>query len=59
VADFSTWTRENLVKFCFDASEMLADQDGEISTLREELKAAIRAYRYINTKENDKLEKDK
>lgn len=59
MADFTSWTRENLVKFCFEASEMLSEQDGEISTLREELKAAIRAYRYINTKENDKLEKDK
>jgi len=48
--DFSTWDPKNLVKFCFEASQMLADQDKEIKGLREDLKAAIKAYREINKK---------
>lgn len=48
MADFSTWTRENLVKFCFEASEELARQKDEIAFLEQDLKAAMAAYREIN-----------
>jgi len=42
--DFSTWSHENLVAF--------AEQSyAEILELRADLKAAIAAYRQLNTKE--------
>jgi len=48
MTDFSTWSRENLVKFCFEASEQLARQRDEIAFLEQDLKAAMIAYREIN-----------
>lgn len=43
--DFSTWSHENLVAFAQDSY-------AEILELRADLKAAIAAYRHLNTKEN-------
>jgi hypothetical protein len=44
--DFSTWSHENLVAF--------AEQSyAEILELKADLKAAIAAYRQLNTKENE------
>lgn len=45
MTDFSTWSRENLERFAEEASI-------ELQFLRDELKAALKAYREINTREN-------
>ena len=46
MTDFSTWSHANLVAF--------AEQSyAEILELRADLKAAIAAYRQLNTKENE------
>ena len=45
MTDFNTWSHENLVKFAQDATV-------ELQFLRDELKAALKAYREINTMEN-------
>jgi hypothetical protein len=45
MTDFRDWSHENLVRF---AEQSLI----ELQFLREELKAALKAYREINTKEN-------
>lgn len=45
MTDFSTWSRENLERFAQEASD-------ELQILRDELKAALKAYREINTREN-------
>jgi hypothetical protein len=46
MTDFSTWSHANLVVF---AQQSYA----EILELRADLKAAIAAYRHLNTKENE------
>jgi hypothetical protein len=43
--DFNTWSHANLVAFAEQSYE-------EILQLRADLKAAIAAYRQLNTKEN-------
>lgn len=48
MADFSTWTQENLVKFAFEASEMIADKEVEIRGLKSDLKSCMEAYRKLN-----------
>ncbi len=45
MTDFNAWSHENLVKFAQDATV-------ELQFLRDELKAALKAYREINTREN-------
>jgi hypothetical protein len=44
--DFSTWSHANLVAFAQQSYQ-------EILELRADLKAAIAAYRHLNTKENE------
>jgi hypothetical protein len=44
--DFSTWSHANLVAFA-------QQSHAEILELRADLKAAIAAYRQLNTKENE------
>jgi hypothetical protein len=46
MTDFSTWSHANLVAFAEQSYE-------EILQLRADLKAAIAAYRHLNTKENE------
>jgi hypothetical protein len=46
MTDFSTWSHANLVAFAQQSYE-------EILELRADLKAAIAAYRHLNTKENE------
>lgn len=53
MADFSSWTRENLVKFAFEASQLIAHQKAEIEYLQGDLKACMEAYRELNLKEDD------
>jgi hypothetical protein len=48
MADFNSWNKENLVKFAFEASEMIATQKTEIQYLQDDLKACIEAYRQLN-----------
>ena len=50
MADFSSWSKENLVKFAFEASQMIASQKAEIEYLQGDLKACIEAYRQLNLK---------
>jgi hypothetical protein len=45
MTDFRDWSRENLVRFAEQAAI-------ELQLLREELKAALKAYREVNTREN-------
>jgi len=45
MTDFNTWSHKNLVKFAQDAT-------AELQFLRDELKAALKAYREVNTMEN-------
>ena len=58
MADFSTWKQDNLVKFAFEASELIADREAEIRHLKSDLKACMDAYRKLNTSINEK-EKNK
>ena len=44
--DFSTWSHENLVAFAEQSYK-------EILALKADLKAAIEAYRQLNTKEKE------
>jgi hypothetical protein len=46
MTDFSTWSHANLVAFAQQSHT-------EILELRADLKAAIAAYRHLNTKENE------
>lgn len=48
MADFSTWTQENLVKFAFEASQLIADKETEIRVLKSDLKSCMDAYRKLN-----------
>jgi hypothetical protein len=53
MADFSSWSKENLVKFAFEASQMIATQKVEIEYLQDDLKACMKAYRELNLKIDD------
>ena len=48
MADFNTWKQESLVKFAFEASQMIADKQMEIAALQEDLKDCMKAYRELN-----------
>ena len=47
--DFSTWSHANLVKFANEAYDRVVDDVYEIECLKQDLKAAIKAYREVNT----------
>jgi len=53
MADFSTWKQENLVKFAFEASQEIADQELKIRHLKSDLKACMDAYRKLNKSINE------
>lgn len=57
MADFTTWKQENLVKFAFEASEAIADQEEKIRILKSDLKSCMDAYRKLNLSINEKKEK--
>jgi hypothetical protein len=44
---FETWEHSNLAKFCDDCSKELTEKDKEIIELRENLRAALDAYRSL------------
>ena len=47
MADFTTWTQENLAKFAQDATDKMTEQNEQIQQLQCDLKDAIEAYRAI------------
>jgi len=54
MADFTTWKQENLVKFAFEASELIADKEAEIKHLKSDLKTCMDAYRRLNLSIHEK-----
>ena len=54
MADFTVWKQENLIKFAFESSQLIADKEAEISNLKEDLKACINAYRELNLSIHEK-----
>jgi DNA polymerase IIIc chi subunit len=48
--DFSTWSHANLVKFASETYARVIDDVYEMEELRKDLKAAIQAYREVNTR---------
>lgn len=48
MADFSTWTQENLVKFAFEATQLIHDKEIEVRGLKSDLKSCMEAYRKLN-----------
>jgi hypothetical protein len=54
MADFTTWKQENLVKFAFEASQLIADKEAEIKGLKADLKDCMKAYRKLNLSINEK-----
>ncbi len=59
MADFTTWKQENLIKFAFEASQLIADKESEIKHLRSDLKACMDAYRKLNLSINEAQKKNK
>lgn len=59
MADFSTWKQENLVKFAFEASQLISDKETEIRGLKSDLKACMDAYRRLNLSIHETQEKNK
>ena len=45
MTDFDSWSKESLVLFAREANERVLQQKAEIEALREDLRAAIEAYR--------------
>jgi hypothetical protein len=57
--DFESWSHDNLVQFAKDSYNHLIDDACHIDALQQDLKAAIKAYRQINTrKHHDKEENE-
>lgn len=48
--DFESWSHDNLVQFAKDSYNHLIDDACRIDALQQDLKAAIKAYRHINTR---------
>jgi len=48
--DFACWSHANLVKFANETYERIVDDVYEIECLKQDLKAAIQAYREVNTR---------
>jgi len=48
--DFSTWSHANLVKFASETYTKVIDDLYEMEELKKDLKAAIQAYREVNTR---------
>lgn len=53
MADFSTWKQENLIKFAFEASQLISDKEAEIQNLKSDLKTCMNAYRTLNKSINE------
>lgn len=48
--DFNCWSHTNLVQFANETYVRVIDDYYEIECLKQDLKAAIQAYRQVNTK---------
>jgi hypothetical protein len=48
--DFACWSHTNLVQFANETYARVIDDVYEIECLKQDLKAAIQAYRQVNTK---------
>ena len=48
--DFACWSHANLVQFANETYARVIDDVYEIECLKQDLKAAIQAYRQVNTK---------
>jgi hypothetical protein len=47
MADFTTWTQDNLAQFAQDATDKMTEQHEQIQQLQCDLKDAIEAYRAL------------
>ena len=57
--DFDSWSRESLVQFAKDSYNQMIDDIIELRALQHDLKAAIKAYRHVNTRSyHDKKENE-
>jgi hypothetical protein len=54
MADFTIWKQENLIKFAFEATQLIADKEMEIKELKSDLKDCMKAYRKLNLSINEK-----
>lgn len=54
MADFTTWKQDNLIKFAFESSQLIADKEAEIRHLKSDLKACMDAYRELNISIHEK-----
>lgn len=53
MADFSSWSAENLVKFAFESSNKISEQEQQIRDLKSDLKACMEAYRKLNAMQKE------
>lgn len=51
MADFDSWSKESLVRFAQDATQRMGEQTQRIETLQTDLRAAMRAYRELVSRE--------
>ena len=47
MANFETWSTDNLAKFAAEANNKLDEQNQRITDLQQDLKDAIKAYREL------------
>jgi hypothetical protein len=48
--DFACWSHDSLAKFAYETYDRIIEDTYEIECLKQDLKAAIQAYRQVNTK---------
>ena len=48
--DFTCWSHDSLAKFAYETYDRIIEDTYEIECLKQDLKAAIQAYRQVNTK---------
>ena len=57
--DFENWSHDSLVQFAKESYDHLIDDACHINALQQDLKAAIKAYRHVNTRNHhDKKENE-
>ena len=57
--DFDNWSHDTLVQFAKESYDHLIDDIIELRALQQDLKAAIKAYRHVNTRSyHDKKENE-
>ena len=48
--DFDCWSHDSVAKFAHETYDRIIEDTYEIECLKQDLKAAIQAYRQVNTK---------